>query len=173
MKKNVKTLVIFAVCVCLLAGAAIAAVVVSKSHVPHAKEYAVQFAAARADYDAAVVYLKTLTKKDPSAPVTVSIPTVGEDDTIYFFRDNSKERVVTLTIKPEERAHLDAVASAFAACGFELKSMRVEGSNVTFTAVDNVYRVVYVAADEAPEAADGLRVKKLDACWYQMIRAEK
>ena len=174
MKKKTKTLVILAVCaVVLIAAALVTAVVVSKTYVPGAKEYAAQFDAARTDYDDAAAFIKTLTKKDPTAPVTVSIPTVGEDDTIYFFRDNSKERVVTLTVKPEQRAALDGVARAFSRCGFEFKSARTEKGNVTFTDVEGAYRVLYVADDEAPENDGALRVKKFDACWYQMIRVEK
>ncbi len=173
MKKTSKTILVCALCAVLLLGGVLALVLVPKISVPHAKEYAAQFSAARTDFDAAVSFLKTLTKKDPAAPVTVSIPTLGEDNTIYFFRDNAKERVVTVTVKPEERAGLDAVARAFAACGFEFKSARVEGENVTFSAVDDAWRVLYVVSDEKPEPPQGMKIKKLDTNWYQMIKTEK
>lgn len=171
MKK--KALPILIVCAVLVLGAIAAAIIVPQVYVPHAGAYAAQFQSSRADFDAAAAYMKTLTKKDPAAAVTVSIPTMGADDTIYFFRDNEKQRVVTLTVKPEDRAHLDAVARAFAAIGFEFKSARVEGENVTFTAVEDAYSVLFVPADEKPDAPEGWKVKKLDTGWYQMIKTEK
>lgn len=173
MKKTSKIILICVLCAVLVLGGVLALIFVPKLYVPHAKEYAAQFDAAHADFDAAVELLGRLTKKDPTAPVTLSIPTMGEDDTVYFFRDNKSARVVTIAIKPEERAHLDAVARAFAACGFAFRSARIEGGNAAFTAEDDGWRVVYIASDDAPAAPDGMKVKKLDACWYQMIRAEK
>ena len=47
----------------LVLGRVLILVLVPKLTVPHAKEYAAQFSADRTDYDAAVAFLKTLTKK--------------------------------------------------------------------------------------------------------------
>lgn len=173
MKKTSKTILICVLCAVLVLGGVLALIFVPKLSVPHAKEYAAQFDAARADFDAAVELLGRLTKKDPAAPVTLSIPTMGEDHTIYFFRDNKNERVVTVAIKPEERARLDAVARAFAACGTEFKNAHIEDGNVTFTAADDAWRVLYVVSDEKPETPQGMKIKKLDTGWYQMIKTEK
>ena len=173
MNKTAKTILIAALCAVLVLGGVLAFVLVPKLSVPHAKEYAAQFAAFRADYDAAAAYLKTLTKKDPASAVTVSIPTVGEENTLYFFRDNGADRVKTIAVSPEDMAHLDAVAGAFAGVVLAFKSARVLNGNVTFSAEEDAYRVLCLTADEKPAAPEGWKVKKLDACWFQMIRVEK
>ena len=172
MKNAPKTILIIVLCAVLVLGGILALVLVPKFTLPHGREYAAQFSAARSDYEASVTYLKTLTKKDPTAAVTVSIPTMGSDNTLYFFRDNGGDRVKTIDVKPEDMAHLEAVASAFAACGFEFKNARVQGENVSFVSADDAYSVQFIAGNEKPTVPEGFKAGKIEDCWYQIVRVE-